>query len=379
MNQKEKYVQNILAELLAEDRQILGDKDKLIAVMKKRVSMEYTREFTPIRNAFEKTNVGELLLVADNGNIKEQENAKIKAMKCLAYMQATRARLVLDMIIGAMGWPNNLATDTYSHNLCKDSHQDNKGQVNYERQYQNSINESWDCVCGQKNNTNKFCPACGKSRLHNESLSKKRLSINDGGDERKENICKYFAQEQKRSEKLKDKVFNFINDYNYILNITRGRDADYSLEFQKKYDLLGIDCINVQECIQNLDINPIFNIKNSLDKSTLLEFKFKDYYVVVPNFISYDNDYYHNYILNRLFISEFEYKFEYSKVYLRKVAIISKCSNIYRRGDLLFSGKALKKHMSKSFFLKREKKNEGIIRLITVINYIKMGKEKVMK
>ena len=159
MAQEENHIQVVLAELLAEDRQLLGRKDELIEKLSKKIGVEYTRDFTPLRNALRDNDIGEWLLVADNGTPEDKEAAEAKVLASLSNIQESRAKFVVETLIGAMGWNEDPSSEPEPESVELDEEIEDT-----EEQASTDVNTSWDCVCGCKNNTKNFCKNCGKSK-----------------------------------------------------------------------------------------------------------------------------------------------------------------------------------------------------------------------
>lgn len=159
MAQEENHIQAILADLLAEDRQLLGNKDGLIEKLKERISAEDQRDFKALRRALSETNIGEILLVADSGSQEEKEVAEATVRDILnKNMQQTRAQLVMDTLTGALGWHEETPPEAENPEESEEEPETDVQQTTPEEQ------TSWDCVCGCKNNKKNFCKNCGKSR-----------------------------------------------------------------------------------------------------------------------------------------------------------------------------------------------------------------------
>ena len=159
MAQEENHIQVVLAELLAEDRQLLGRKDELIEKLSEKIGVEYKRDFTPLRNALRDNDIGEWLLVADNGTPEDKEAVEAKILASLSNIQESRAKFVVETLIGAMGWHEDPSSEPEPESVELDEEIEDT-----EEQASSDVNTSWDCVCGCKNNTKNFCKNCGKSK-----------------------------------------------------------------------------------------------------------------------------------------------------------------------------------------------------------------------
>lgn len=159
MAQEENHIQVVLAELLAEDRQLLGRKDELIEKLSEKIGVEYKRDFTPLRNALRDNDIGEWLLVADNGTPEDKEAAEAKVLASLSNIQESRAKFVVETLIGAMGWNEDPSSEPEPESVELDEEIEDT-----EEQAATDVKTSWDCVCGCQNNTKNFCKKCGKAR-----------------------------------------------------------------------------------------------------------------------------------------------------------------------------------------------------------------------
>ena len=161
MAQEENQIQVILAELLVENRKLLAKKDELIAKLKERVGVEHKRDVDTLSKALRETDIGELLLMADGGAPEEKEAAEAKVLADISgIMQESRARLVRDILVGALGWHKEPEAKVASADLQETSEAEQKEQ--------SEVKKSWDCICGHKNNRKKFCRNCGKPRSEGE-------------------------------------------------------------------------------------------------------------------------------------------------------------------------------------------------------------------
>ena len=161
LTQEENQIQVILAELLVENRKLLAKNDELIAKLKEKVGVEYKRDVDTLSKALRETDIGELLLMADAGTPEEKETATAKVLADISgIMQENRARLVRNILIGALGWNKEPEAEVASADLQEASETEPEARPD--------VKKSWDCICGHKNNRKQFCRNCGKPRSEGE-------------------------------------------------------------------------------------------------------------------------------------------------------------------------------------------------------------------
>ena len=170
MAQEENHLQSILAEILAENRQLLGKKDELIERLSKKVGAEDQRDYKSLRIALKEYDLGELVLLADNGTPEEKAAVEAEALKRLGHMQESRARLVMEILVGAMGWHKDSESEIEYHAEIQGLAEEAQAvqEMPQEQQVDGQQEKTWDCVCGRKNNKKKFCRECGRARAEGE-------------------------------------------------------------------------------------------------------------------------------------------------------------------------------------------------------------------
>ena len=142
------------------------------------------------------------------------------------------------------------------------------------------------------------------------------------------------APKPSQSELLQAKCNEFAREYNRIQSITGISAREAKLDFQRRYDLCGLICINAQERVNHPERPPQFDTCESLMDATLWGFRIGTYYAVAPNprqYVGTD----HNYGgMKELFVSNFRSGSTYSKIDVRRPAILTQNLQIMRQGEL---------------------------------------------
>lgn len=150
-------LQNILRDILTENKSLLNSRDALISRLDEAVPGSMVRDFNPLRAALA-ANVGEIFLVADGGGEDEHCAARQKAMQLLLArnMQEKRIHDVIDTFVYALRWDESMASAA----VCD---MDVADAVPLDEGISALPQEAWLCTCG-KQNTGNFCTVCGLSR-----------------------------------------------------------------------------------------------------------------------------------------------------------------------------------------------------------------------
>ena len=147
---KDKSVRDILKEILAQDKNLLGSRDALVEKLDEAIPGALARDFNPIKAALQE-NVGEMFLAADSADEEGRTAAKEKILQLLRdkNIQDRRAQNVVDAFVYALGW-EAAPTGELMDGLAEDA-------------LNGAGAEEWICSCGEKN-TGKFCTVCGTPR-----------------------------------------------------------------------------------------------------------------------------------------------------------------------------------------------------------------------
>ena len=147
---KDKSVRDILKEILAQDKNLLGSRDALVEKLDEAIPGALARDFNPIKAALQE-NVGEMFLAADSADEEGRAAAKEKILQLLRdkNIQDRRAQNVVDAFVYALGW-EAAPTGELMDGLAEDA-------------LNGAGAEEWICSCGEKN-TGKFCTVCGTPR-----------------------------------------------------------------------------------------------------------------------------------------------------------------------------------------------------------------------
>ena len=173
MEQEKMGLQEALESVLAEDKQLLGKNDELLS--KLRDLMDW-HEFSRLKNALQDANVGEILLAADQGSEDEKNAAMEKALASLPNMDGEKTQAIVDAMTGALHWgkeevpaeaeeAEDIPAEEETEELLDEVAAEAGVETDTEKVPEEAPQETpatWDCACGRKNNTGKFCPACGK-------------------------------------------------------------------------------------------------------------------------------------------------------------------------------------------------------------------------
>lgn len=151
---KDKSVRDILKEILAQDKNLLGSRDALVEKLDEAIPGALARDFNPIKAALQE-NVGEMFLAADSADEEGRTAAKEKILQLLRdkNIQDRRAQNVVDAFIYALGW-ESAPTGELMDGLAEDAPNGAGAEA---------AAEKWICSCGEKN-TGKFCTVCGTPR-----------------------------------------------------------------------------------------------------------------------------------------------------------------------------------------------------------------------
>ena len=154
-------VKNLLREILQEDRNLLTDRDNLIARLGTQTTGAMMGEFTSLKTALQK-NIGERFLAADDASEEEKATvcSEVKAQLIQEGMQERRAGDVVEALSYALGWDEDTSTAEAATYAALDYN-----GVPEEMQAPGAAGmaEPWTCVCGSVNDGN-FCVDCGRLR-----------------------------------------------------------------------------------------------------------------------------------------------------------------------------------------------------------------------
>jgi len=163
MAEENKTLAQLVREVIAEDRSILGRKDDLINTLNPLVSAEQQRYYQALKRAIQDFNVAETMLLADSGSDEEKEAAKniILQVQLEANVQEKRAQGVVETLVEALGW------DDASVEEVLPEEEDLTGEKQEEEDDTSELEKSagWVCPqCGKGGNLGKFCVQCGRTR-----------------------------------------------------------------------------------------------------------------------------------------------------------------------------------------------------------------------
>ena len=139
------------------------------------------------------------------------------------------------------------------------------------------------------------------------------------------------------SEMILEKCSDFVREYNRIQTIT-GRDAlEAKKDLQRKYDLVGLVCVNATERINHQEKPPQFQLRESLVDASIWGLRIESYYVVVPNPRSYVGDDHEYGGMKELFKSNFQSGQNYKKIKISHAAIMTQDLQIRYQGEIQLS------------------------------------------
>ena len=99
-------VQEALAELLAEKKNLLNDSNALMIALRERVAPVHSMQLAFFHDALVDSNVGEVLILSDGSSKDTRDQAKAEALALLKKnnMPEERAEFVVRTLTEAMGW-----------------------------------------------------------------------------------------------------------------------------------------------------------------------------------------------------------------------------------------------------------------------------------
>jgi len=175
-----KTIEDILRELVAKDRTMLGRPDEFIAALDQRIPGSLARQANPIKAAFRKQ-AGEMLLVAD-GDESRREGMEAQIAKLLEQdgIQQHVAQSAAEELVHAMDWQNEVDQEAknakLSEALVAPANPVSSDRIETSSQPPSAspirarettdVSPSplaWTCICGQRN-SGAFCTACGRQK-----------------------------------------------------------------------------------------------------------------------------------------------------------------------------------------------------------------------
>jgi|GEM_PF-6950909 len=167
MNVQPQSIEDILRELVAKDRTMLGRADEFIDALEQRVPGSLARQANPVKIALRKK-VGEMLLVAD-GDESRREGMEKQIVELLSQdgLQQQAAQRVAEELVYAMDWKKDSPQDAQEEaGEIMDESSSSSPVVSAEQEgAMDAIpaSSAWTCTCGQRND-GMFCTTCGSHR-----------------------------------------------------------------------------------------------------------------------------------------------------------------------------------------------------------------------
>ena len=180
MEEKQAILANVLRKVLAKDRSILARREDLIAAMGILVPVAAMREYRALTTALQESNLGEILLAADQKSPEERQAALGQAREMLLEknMQEKTVERVIATLTDALDWGKEAqaeqAAPAAGAQTAPQAGASQPQQAEAEKpqaaaaQQPAATQTPWACVCGHQGNTSAFCTECGRSRAEGE-------------------------------------------------------------------------------------------------------------------------------------------------------------------------------------------------------------------
>ena len=155
-------VEEILREILAENRALLRDRNALTGRMDHAVPARLAREYIPVRKAIYEAGIGETIFSA--GTPLQQEEARQSAIRCLiGYgVPEDRAATILAVLFGAA--QPQAPLDAPPEVVSVQPTPIPMPVQSMPPQAPSAMAGTWICQCGREGNDGNFCAACGRPR-----------------------------------------------------------------------------------------------------------------------------------------------------------------------------------------------------------------------
>lgn len=207
---------NAIRDILKDNRELLGNKDKFTEAFEKRIhddhgdTINIAMKSRSLIKALRDNNIGGIFYQVDGDSKEQKDKAEKQALRILideANMPESTAKNIIDTVVEGLDWnkkqlnPEN-TNDTGGEKEasveaiksavsvqsdfwdCTCGHKHNKGLFCTECGLTRAIGEkkpdtedpamtdvsAWDCICGQKGNRGNFCIACGRMRSEAEQV-----------------------------------------------------------------------------------------------------------------------------------------------------------------------------------------------------------------
>ena len=180
MEEKQAILANVLRKVLAKDRSILARREDLIAAMGILVPVAAMREYRALTTALQESNLGEILLAADQKSPEERQAAlgQVREMLLEKNMQEKTVERVIATLTDALDWGKEAqaeqAAPAAGAQTAPQAGAAQPQQAEAEKpqaaaaQQPAATQTPWACVCGHQGNTSAFCTECGRSRAEGE-------------------------------------------------------------------------------------------------------------------------------------------------------------------------------------------------------------------
>ncbi len=175
MEEKQAILANVLRKVLAKDRSILARREDLIAAMGILVPVAAMREYRALTTALQESNLGEILLAADQKSPEERQAALGQAREMLLEknMQEKTVERVIATLTDALDWGKEAQAEQAAPAAgAQTAPQPQMPKAEKPQaaaaQQPAATQTPWACVCGHQGNTSAFCTECGRSRAEGE-------------------------------------------------------------------------------------------------------------------------------------------------------------------------------------------------------------------
>lgn len=180
MEEEQAILANVLRKVLAKDRSILARREDLIAAMGILVPVAAMREYRALTTALQESNLGEILLAADQKSPEERQAALGQAREMLLEknMQEKTVERVIATLTDALDWGKEAQAEQAAPAAgAQTAPQAGAAQPQMPEaekpqaaaaQQPAATQTPWACVCGHQGNTSAFCTECGRSRAEGE-------------------------------------------------------------------------------------------------------------------------------------------------------------------------------------------------------------------
>ena len=178
MEERQKILAEALRKVLAGDRPILARHEDFLGAVEGKVPVAAIRDFRALENALKDSNLGEILLAADQKSPEEQQEALGKARELLLeqHTQERTVDRVLETLTDALDWgkkpskaPAKPAPGTQAaqppFSAARQPSQPAQPPL---AAAPSAVQGPWNCVCGHQGNTGAFCISCGRPRAEGE-------------------------------------------------------------------------------------------------------------------------------------------------------------------------------------------------------------------